>query len=80
VWAIVQQVSFMFVELLSNSKQIRLEYLSTAVFPLQVLGFDVDFINSVQLSNHTGYPVVKVNYPIATILLKPSLFNWPSIL
>jgi len=26
-----------------------------AVFPLQVLGFDVDFINSVQFSNHTGY-------------------------
>ncbi|KAL9647861.1 hypothetical protein ABK040_008134 [Willaertia magna] len=27
-----------------------------AVFPLQVLGFEVDFINSVQFSNHTGYP------------------------
>ena len=27
-----------------------------AVFPLQLLGFDVDFINSVQFSNHTGYP------------------------
>ena len=27
-----------------------------AVFPLQVLGFDVDFINSVQFSTHTGYP------------------------
>lgn len=26
-----------------------------AVFPLQLLGFDVDFINSVQFSNHTGY-------------------------
>jgi len=26
-----------------------------AVFPLQVLGFDVDPINSVQFSNHTGY-------------------------
>ncbi|XXQ36000.1 pyridoxal kinase [Plasmodiophora brassicae] len=26
-----------------------------AMFPLQVLGFDVDPINSVQLSNHTGY-------------------------
>ncbi|CAI7774694.1 unnamed protein product [Closterium sp. NIES-53] len=25
-----------------------------AVFPLQLLGFDVDPINSVQLSNHTG--------------------------
>eukprot|EP01032_Pedospumella_encystans_P011641 gene11641-13526_t len=27
-----------------------------AVFPLQVLGFDVDFINSVHFSTHTGYP------------------------
>ncbi|XP_019868059.1 pyridoxal kinase isoform X2 [Aethina tumida] len=27
----------------------------SAVFPLQLLGFDVDNINSVQLSNHTGY-------------------------
>merc|ERR1719162_1156783 len=27
-----------------------------AVFPLQLLGFDVDVINSVQFSNHTGYP------------------------
>jgi len=27
----------------------------SAVFPLQVLGFEVDFINSVQFSNHTGY-------------------------
>ncbi|OXA50070.1 putative pyridoxal kinase [Folsomia candida] len=26
-----------------------------AVFPLQALGFEVDFINSVQFSNHTGY-------------------------
>ena len=29
-----------------------------AVFPLQLLGFEVDFINSVQFSNHTGYPTV----------------------
>jgi pyridoxine kinase len=28
----------------------------SAVFPLQLLGFDVDIINSVQFSNHTGYP------------------------
>lgn len=28
-----------------------------AVFPLQLLGFDVDVINSVQFSCHTGYPV-----------------------
>merc|ERR1712212_1211147 len=27
----------------------------SAVFPLQVLGFEVDYINSVQFSNHTGY-------------------------
>jgi pyridoxine kinase len=26
-----------------------------AVFPLQLLGFDVDFVNSVQFSCHTGY-------------------------
>lgn len=25
-----------------------------AVFPLQLLGFDVDFVNSVQFSNHAG--------------------------
>lgn len=31
----------------------------SATFPLQVLGFDVDTINSVQLSNHTGYDHVK---------------------
>lgn len=27
----------------------------SATFPLQVLGFEVDTINSVQFSNHTGY-------------------------
>ncbi|KAF9586741.1 hypothetical protein BGW38_002763 [Lunasporangiospora selenospora] len=27
-----------------------------ATFPLQLLGFDVDVMNSVNLSNHTGYP------------------------
>jgi len=32
---------------------------TAAVFPLQLLGFDVHVINSVQFSNHTGYPVVK---------------------
>eukprot|EP00501_MAST-03F_sp_TOSAG23-6_P001563 GSMAST32.ASY1.ANO1.1627.1 assembled CDS len=31
----------------------------SAVFPLQLLGFDVDFVNSVQFSNHTGYPTFK---------------------
>eukprot|EP00884_Botryococcus_braunii_P022141 jgi/Botrbrau1/8610/Bobra.0196s0010.1 len=29
------------------------------VFPLQLFGFDVDAINSVQFSNHTQYPTVK---------------------
>jgi len=28
----------------------------SATFPLQLLGFEVDAINSVQFSNHTGYP------------------------
>lgn len=31
----------------------------SATFPLQVLGFEVDAINSVQFSNHTGYKVIK---------------------
>ncbi|XP_021618852.1 pyridoxal kinase isoform X2 [Manihot esculenta] len=31
----------------------------SSVFPLQILGFDVDPINSVQFSNHTGYPTFK---------------------
>jgi len=31
----------------------------SASFPLQLLGFEVDTINSVQFSNHTGYPVFK---------------------
>ncbi|XP_015670221.1 pyridoxal kinase, partial [Protobothrops mucrosquamatus] len=26
-----------------------------ATFPLQVLGFEIDTVNSVQFSNHTGY-------------------------
>lgn len=30
-----------------------------ATFPLQLLGFDVDPLNSVNLSNHTGYRAVK---------------------
>lgn len=30
-----------------------------AVFPLQLHGFDVDPINTVSLSNHSGYPVIK---------------------
>jgi len=28
----------------------------SATFPLQLLGLDVDVVNSVQFSNHTGYP------------------------
>lgn len=31
----------------------------SATFPLQVLGFEVDPINSVQFSNHTGYKVFR---------------------
>uniref|UniRef100_A0A2P2IA92 Pyridoxal kinase n=2 Tax=Hirondellea gigas TaxID=1518452 RepID=A0A2P2IA92_9CRUS len=31
----------------------------SATFPLQVLGLEVDAINSVQFSNHTGYPHFK---------------------
>lgn len=31
----------------------------SATFPLQMLGFEVDVINSVQLSNHTQYKVTK---------------------
>ncbi|KAJ6684248.1 PYRIDOXAL KINASE [Salix viminalis] len=31
----------------------------SAVFPLQLLGYDVDPVNSVQFSNHTGYPTFK---------------------
>lgn len=31
----------------------------SACFPLQTLGFEVDFINSVQFTNHTGYPVCR---------------------
>jgi pyridoxine kinase len=30
-----------------------------AVFPLQLLGFDVDILSTVQLSNHTSYPCFK---------------------
>lgn len=30
-----------------------------AVFPLQLLGFEVDVINSVQFSCHTGYPAIQ---------------------
>jgi pyridoxal/pyridoxine/pyridoxamine kinase len=30
-----------------------------AVFSLQTLGFNADFVNTVQFSNHTGYPLFK---------------------
>ncbi|KAJ2545140.1 hypothetical protein EV175_005834, partial [Coemansia sp. RSA 1933] len=30
-----------------------------ATFPLQLLGHEVDVINTVQLSNHTGYNTVR---------------------
>ena len=30
----------------------------SATFPLQLLGFETDCINSVQFSNHTGYEKV----------------------
>lgn len=44
----------------------------SATFPLQVLGFEVDAINSVQFSNHTGYGHWKgqVSYFITKIPLK----------
>ena len=29
-----------------------------AVFPMQLLGFEVDFVNSVEFSNHTKYPTL----------------------
>lgn len=31
----------------------------SAVFPLQILGFEVDFVNTVQFSTHTGYKHIK---------------------
>ncbi|XP_016920635.1 pyridoxal kinase [Apis cerana] len=31
----------------------------SAIFPLQLLGFEADAINSVQLSNHTGYNIFR---------------------
>ena len=33
----------------------------SATFPLQLLGFETDCINSVQFSNHTGYEKVNKN-------------------
>ncbi|CAH0751488.1 unnamed protein product [Diatraea saccharalis] len=36
----------------------------SAVFPLQVLGFEVDSINTVQFSTHTAYKHIKVCDPV----------------
>ena len=30
-----------------------------ATFPLQLLGLEVDVVNTVQFSNHTGYPAFR---------------------
>jgi len=42
-----------------------------AVFPLQLLGFDADCINSVQYSNHTQYPAVKVGETVYSLYFCP---------
>jgi pyridoxine kinase len=42
-----------------------------AVFPLQLLGLDVDFINSVQFSSHTGY----AHFPFGQVLNDAQLLN-----
>ncbi|KAG7341433.1 pyridoxal/pyridoxamine kinase [Nitzschia inconspicua] len=42
-----------------------------AVFPLQLLGLDVDFINSVQFSSHTGYD----HFPYGQVLNDEQLLN-----
>ena len=38
----------------------------SAAFPLQLLGFETDCINSVQFSNHTGYEKVNQCFLNAT--------------
>ena len=41
----------------------------SATFPLQLLGFETDCINSVQFSNHTGYKVTSdIPYFLQTYL------------
>ena len=45
-------------------QQFTKSFITVAIFPLQVHGFDVDSINSVQFSNHTGYPVFKVSFNV----------------
>jgi len=44
-----------------------------AVFPLQLLGFDVDVINSLQFSNHTGILILIIN--VNYIMLKHCNLN-----
>lgn len=40
-----------------------------AIFPLQLLGYDADSINSVNFSNHTKYPLVKVRNQILFLII-----------
>lgn len=58
-----------------------------AVFPLQIMGFEVDFINSVQLSNHTGYKTYhgqilneKDLWELVTGLVENDLHNYSHLL
>jgi len=59
------------VRILSIQSHVTYGYVGNraAVFPLQLLGYDVDVINTVSFSNHTGYPTV------AGTKLSPSDFN-----
>lgn len=40
----------------------------SAVFPLQLLGYDVDPINSVQFSNHTGKLALYLNQKVGFLI------------
>lgn len=46
-----------------------------AVFPLQLHGFDVDPINSVQFSNHTGK--ASLNFGLNAVTVVPSAALFP---
>ncbi|AEY96912.1 FAEL076Cp [Eremothecium gossypii FDAG1] len=46
-----------------------------ATFPLQYLGWDVDCVNSVQFSNHTGYGIDKVFGSVTSSSELECLFN-----
>ena len=46
-----------------------------AVFPLQVLGFDVDPINSVHFSNHAGKGIDKPSPKAATLSCALTLYH-----